>query len=133
MHDVAAWQALLDHNDRLFDELEPGASALLLGKAEWDAGVGHALLWRKGEQRMEASLVPWTGITGSAADFIFVALRDAFARLDDADTGVRLGLLREQVREGDMLFFITKNCADLDVGWDAFLESLGHAFMGACR
>jgi hypothetical protein len=82
---------------------------------------------------MRASLVLWEGVEACDAELIFVAMRDALARLAAAPVEARLGLFRDQVREGDMLCFVTRNCGDLDAGWEAFLESLDHAFMGACR
>ena len=77
--------------------------------------------------------VAWHGVEDCDAELIFVAMRDALPQLAARPAAERLGTLRDQVREGDMLFFVTRNCGDLDIGWDAFLESLGHAFMGACR
>ena len=133
MLDPASWQLVLDRHARLFAELGTGTAAVLLAQDAWRDGCGEALLWRREAEGMRAAPATWQGVEACDAELIFVAMRDALPRLAAAPATERLALLREQVRTGDMLFFVTRNCADLDVGWDTFLESLGHAFMGACR
>lgn len=133
MLDAAAWQEVLDHHAPLFADLERGTAAVLLDHTIWNGGGGDALLWRRGDSGMCVEPVVWHGVEDCTAELVFVAMRDALPRLADQPVADRLSMLRDQVREGDMLFFVTRNCADLDVGWDTFLESLGRAFMGACR
>lgn len=133
MLDASAWQAVLDHHAPLFADLEAGTAAVLLDQPAWSTGQGVAAVWVKQGGGMRAATAQWSGVESCAAELIFVAVRDALPRLAAAPVEERLGLLRDQVRDGDMLFFVTRNCGDLDVGWDAFLESLGRAFMGACR
>jgi hypothetical protein len=133
MFEPCTWQAVLDHHASLFVGLEPGTAAVLLPQATWVGQAGESLLWRRDPDGMRASLVLWEGVEACDAELIFVAMRDALARLAAVPVESRLGLFRDQVREGDVLFFVTRNCDDLDVGWEAFLESLNPAFMGACR
>ncbi|UCE32661.1 MAG: hypothetical protein JSW68_07175 [Burkholderiales bacterium] len=131
--DAGAWQAVLDDHAPLFTELATGTAAMLLGEDAWRSGCGSALVWQRDAAGMRAAAATWQGVEACDAELVFVAMRDALPRLAAVPATERLALLREQVRLGDMLLFVTRNCADLDAGWDDFLESLGHAFMGACR
>lgn len=133
MLDAVSWQAVLDHNAALFAELEAGTAAVLVAQSAWASGSGESLRWRREADGMRATPAAWRGVETCDAELIFVAMRDALPRLAAVPAADRLGLLRDQVREGDVLFFVMRSCSDLDAGWDAFLELLGRAYMGACR
>ncbi len=132
--DPARWQPVLDGHADLFEPLDPGSAAVLLSKEDWDAASGAALEWRAGAGTMQASLRPWQGAEQAEADLIFVALRDALERLASADVGERFSRLKDMVHGGEVLFFVMKTkCNLVNAGWEEFLDSLGLAFMGACR
>jgi hypothetical protein len=132
--DPAQWQPVLDLHADLFQPLDPGSAVLLLAKPDWDAGSGAALEWRAAPGSMRASLRPWSGAGKAEADLIFVALRDALERLAQAGAPERLSRLKDLVHGGDVLFFVMKTkCNLVNAGWEEFLDSLGLAFMGACR
>jgi hypothetical protein len=45
-----------------------------------------------------------------------------------------LKTIKRLIRRGNIMFFVFKNKAQLqDAGYEDFLESLGLAFLGACR
>jgi hypothetical protein len=132
--DPARWQPVLDGHADLFAPLDPGSAAALVAKADWDAASGAALEWRAAAGGMRASLRPWEGAARTDADLIFVGLRDALERLAETDAGERLSRLKDLVHGGEVLFFVMKTkCNLVNAGWEEFLESLGLAFMGACR
>lgn len=132
--DPAGWQPVLDVHADLFAPLDPGSAMVLVGKADWDAASGAALEWRAGAGAMQASLRPWAGAARADADLIFVGLRDALERLAATEVGERLSLLKDLVHGGEVLFFVMKTkCNLVNAGWEEFLDSLGLAFMGACR
>lgn len=134
MLDPAVWQPVLDQHARFFEGLEPGCAAALIPKPDWDARSGTMLEWRRGPSGMQAALKPWSGPAQADVDLLFVGLRDAFARLAAADPGLRFSLLKDMLHEGDVMFFVMKTkCHLLDSGWEDFLDTLGLAFMGACR
>jgi hypothetical protein len=132
--DPARWQPVLDLHQDLFQPLDRGAAAVLVAKPDWDAASGSALEWRAGEGAMRAALRPWTGAGRAEADLIFVALRDALERLAEAAPAERFSRLKDLVHGGEVLFFVMKTkCNLVNAGWEEFLDSLGLAFMGACR
>ena len=128
------WQPVLDQHALLFSGLEHGCAAALIPKLDWDAGAGSMLEWRSAVGGMQAALKPWLGPARADVDLLFVGLRDSFNRLAAADASLRLSLLKDMLHEGDVLFFVMKTkCHLLDSGWEDFLDTLGLAFMGACR
>ncbi len=132
--DPALWQPLLERHAELFGGISPGSALALLSKPDWDARSGAFLEWRAGVGAMAAARRPWTGVGQADVDLVFVAMRDALAELAGAPNEERLGLLKRMIHRGDVLFFVMKTkCALVDAGWEDFLDSLGLAFMGACR
>jgi hypothetical protein len=48
--------------------------------------------------------------------------------------GDTLSAIKRLIRRGRIMFFVFKNKAQLqDAGYEDFLDSLGLAFLGACR
>lgn len=132
--DPARWQPVLDVHADLFSPLDPGAAMVLVAKADWDASSGAALEWRAAAGAMQASLRPWEGAARADADLVFVGLRDALERLAATEVGERLSHLKDLVHGGEVLLFVMKTkCNLVNAGWEEFLDSLGLAFMGACR
>jgi hypothetical protein len=134
MVDANVWQPVLDHHSSLFAGLEPGSAAALVSKQDWDARSGTMLEWRSGANGMRADVREWSGPAEANVDLLFVGLRDAFQRLAQTNSGERFSLLKDMVHEGEVLFFVMKTkCSLVDAGWEDFLDTLGLAFMGACR
>jgi hypothetical protein len=132
--DPARWQPVLDLHADLFQPLDPGSAAVLVAKREWDEAAGDALEWRAAPGTMRAAVRPWKGAKHADADLVFVALRDALDRLSETAPAERLSRLKDLVHAGDVLFFVMKTkCNLVNAGWEEFLDSLGLAFMGACR
>lgn len=134
MTSPASWQPVFDLYDNLFETLEDGRSLAMLDKATWDAGRGEALHGRLEGGRMQALSAAWEGAAKTNADMLFVGLRDSLAQLDATQPDQRMSLLKDSIHKGDVLFFVMKTkCTLIDAGWEDFLDSLGLAFMGACR
>jgi hypothetical protein len=134
MLDPSLWQPVLEHHASLFSGLEPGCAAALIPKPDWDAGSGTMLEWRCCGDGMRAALKPWRGAAQTDVDLLFVGLRDSFARLSATDLRNRFSLLKDMLHQGDVMFFVMKTkCHLVDSGWEDFLDTLGLAFMGACR
>ena len=132
--DPARWQPVLDRHAELFEPLDPGAAAALVAKGDWDTSSGAMLEWRATAGAMRATLKPWQGAGLAEVDLLFVGLRDALDRLAEAAVDARLSLLKDLVHRGEVLFFVMKTkCNLVNAGWEDFLDSLGLAFMGACR
>lgn len=130
----ASWQSVFDRHANLFEGLENGRSLALLDKAAWDVGRGEALLCRLENKRMRVAASPWQGAGNAGADMLFVGLRDSFDRLDRIGAESRMSGLKDGIHRGDVLFFVmTTKCTLIDAGWEDFLDSLGLAFLGACR
>lgn len=130
----ASWQPVFDLYANLFEALEDGRSLAMLDKATWDAGQGEALSCKLENGRMRAKAMAWEGAAKTDADMLFVGLRDSLAQLDAAQPDQRMSLLKDSIHEGEVLFFVMKTkCTLIDAGWEDFLDSLGLAFMGACR
>lgn len=134
MTSPASWQPVFDLYANLFEALEDGRSLAMLDKATWDAGRGEALHCRLEGGRMLARSNSWEGAAKTDADLLFVGLRDSLTHLDAAQPDQRFSMLKDNIHEGEVLFFVMKTkCTLIDAGWEDFLDSLGLAFMGACR
>jgi hypothetical protein len=131
--DAERWQAVLNRETALFDAVIPGAAVALVDRGDWDAGGGHALEWRADESGcLVAATRPWKGLGSAKAEVILVGADGAFSAV--CSGGQPMRALREGVRRGDIVLFVTKCETGLrGAGWEEFLESLGLAFMGACR
>ncbi|MBF0354573.1 MAG: hypothetical protein HQL43_04980 [Alphaproteobacteria bacterium] len=130
----AIWQPVLDRHASLFEALEDGRSLALLDKDTWDAGQGEALHCKLEGGHMQARASAWEGAAKTDADMLFVGLRDSLDHLEQASPDARMGALKDRIHQGDVLFFVMRTkCTLIDAGWEDFLDSLGLAFMGACR
>jgi len=148
--DVAGWQRMLDRHAELFTELVPGARIGILPReatgfapgrqpAGWrDARFGAdgapLLAWEAADGRMRARCERVGGFADARADFLLLAdaqsIAEAYVALD-ADA---LGRLKRRIRRGDVMLCTFRTRAELaDAGYEDFLDSLGLAFMGACR
>jgi hypothetical protein len=131
--DAARWQSVLDRETALFNAIIPGAAVALVDRRDWDAGSGRMLEWRADECGcLVAAARPWEGLGCAKADVVLVGADEAFCAVFSG--GQPMQGLRDGIRRGDIILFVTKCETGLrGAGWEEFLESLGLAFMGACR
>ncbi len=67
-------------------------------------------------------------------DLLFVADSEAMAILRDNIGDDTLSLMKRQIRAGNIMFFVIGTKYELqDAGYEEFLDTLGLAFLGACR
>ena len=141
------WQAMLGRHEELFTEMVPGSSVAIVPKegsgiqpgkhvaglmaAE---GAGEMLRWEVTTGGMRAECVPYRGFQDAKVDLLFVADEEALDKLrnnigDDTRT-----LMKRHIRAGNIMFFVMRTKYELqDAGYEEFLDTLGLAFLGACR
>ncbi len=145
--ELGAWQAMLDRHAELFSEMLPGAcvafvrragSGILPGKhvagLTEAAGGGEVMRWRVGDGGIEASLAPYAGFASAKADLLFVAEDEALEAMYAALDQDALSTMKRLIRQGGIMFYVMRTKYELqDAGYEEFLDSLGLAFLGACR
>ena len=145
--ELTDWQAMLDRHATLFSELVPGSAVGFVPRAgsgiqpgKHVAGVmnaqgaGDMLTWAMAEMGMHANIRSYTGFQDASVDLLFVADEDGLAAMREALSGETLSIIKRQIRKGSIMFFVMKTKYQLqDAGYEDFLDSLGLAFLGACR
>ncbi len=144
--EMADWQAMLDRNRELFAAMDEGsrigivsreASGILPGKHL--EGVQRAaevdmLAWQVQGGGMQAVVERFSGMAMAKVDLLLVADAEALAAARADLAGEALTTIKKSIRRGNIMFFVFRNKAQLqDAGYEDFLESLGLAFLGACR
>lgn len=144
---IDAWQAMLARHAELFSEmahgsavgfvrrtgsgLQPGKHVAGLAGAD---GEGRMMAWAVGGDGMSASLRPYTGFGDVQVDLLFVAEDAAIGAMREALDGDTLSIMRRLIRQGGIMFYVMKTKYELqDAGYEDFLDTLGLAFLGACR
>ena len=144
---VAPWQAMLDRHAPLFSEMLPGSSVGFVPRAGSGiqpgkhvagvlsaGGAGQMLTWAMGGEGMRAALRPYAGFKDVGVDLLFVADDEALQALRESLQGETLSIIKRQIRKGSIMFFVMRTKYELqDAGYEDFLDSLGLAFLGACR
>jgi hypothetical protein len=145
--EVPAWQAMLDRHATLFSELVAGSAVGFVPRAgsgihpgKHVAGVmnaggeGQMLTWVMEGDVMRADVRRYSGFQDARVDLLFVADEDGLTAMRDALQGETLSIIKRQIRKGSIMFFVMKTKYELqDAGYEDFLDSLGLAFLGACR
>ena len=148
--DLENWQAMLDRHAELFTEMTPGSAVGIVPRAgsgihpgKHVAGLVNAgggsemLVWqiRDGhEAGMLAIRRSYTGFKQANVDLLFVADDVALATIEDALQAETLSIMKRLIRKGNIMFYVMKTKYQLqDAGYEDFLDSLGLAFLGACR
>jgi hypothetical protein len=145
--DIDEWQAMLDRHATLFSELLPGSSVGFVPRAgsgihpgKHVAGVmaaggeGQMLTWGMEANRMHANIRHYSGFQDARVDLLFVADESGMEAMREALSGETLSIIKRQIRKGAIMFFVMKTKYELqDAGYEDFLDSLGLAFLGACR
>ncbi|MBK7022789.1 MAG: hypothetical protein IPH41_04490 [Sulfuritalea sp.] len=144
--ELCDWQAMLDRHREVFTEMDDGArigivsreaSGILPGKHL--EGVQRAaevdmLAWEVQGGGMQAGIERFAGMATVKVDLLLVADAEALAAARADLAGNALTTIKKAIRRGNIMFFVFKNKAQLqDAGYEDFLESLGLAFLGACR
>ena len=145
--EIDDWQAMLERHATLFSELLPGSAVGFVPRAgsgihpgKHVAGVmnaggeGQMLTWVMEGERMRANLRHYSGFQDARVDLLFVADESGLDAMRDALQGETLSIIKRQIRKGAIMFFVMKTKYELqDAGYEDFLDSLGLAFLGACR
>jgi hypothetical protein len=145
--DIQQWQAMLGRHATLFSELSPGSAVGFVPRAGSGihpgkhvagvmeaAGQGEMLSWAMDGDTMRASLRRYSGFQDARVDLLFVADEDGLDAMRDNLNGETLSTIKRQIRKGTIMFFVMKTKYELqDAGYEDFLDSLGLAFLGACR
>jgi hypothetical protein len=144
--DIAPWQSMLDRHQELFLEMVPGSrigfvsrevSGILPGKHLDGVRVASEvpmLAWQLEGGAMSARIERFAGMASTKVDLLLVADEEAMATMLGELNGDTLTVIKRLIRRGRMMFFVFKNKAQLqDAGYEDFLDSLGLAFLGACR
>lgn len=145
--ELADWQTMLDRHGELFVDMVPGSSVAVVPREgsgiqpgkhvaglKAAGGSGDMLRWEVTADGMRAAIVPYRGFQEAKVDLLFVAETEVLDKLR-ADIGDEtLPLMKRQIRAGSIMFFVMRTKYELqDAGYEEFLDSLGLAFLGACR
>ncbi len=148
LSDVQAWQAMLDRHEELFQELVPGSRIGLVAKSaaavvpgQYGSALasrfdttGGILCWEAHEGGMRAAYRACRNLQEAAVDLLLVADDEALEAIRVSLDGEPLAVMKKLIRRGNILFFVTRTKNQLrDAGYEDFLDSLGLAFLGACR
>ena len=152
--DLPAWQAMLDRYQELFSDMLPGSrigvlprsgTSLMPGKhlaglsnSEFSLPDGKMLAWEVSAEGpspgMRASYHPCRNFEQARADLLLVPDDAAFEEIRGSLGVDPLSTIRKMIRSGNILFFVMKTKYQLqDAGYEDFLDTLGLAFLGACR
>ena len=145
--DMSLWQSMLDRQRELFVGMDSGsrigfvsreASGILPGKhlqgVQAVATEVPLMAWEIENGGMSARIERFAGMASTRVDLLLVADREAMDAMLAELGGDMLKTIKRLIRRGNIMFFVFKNKAQLqDAGYEDFLESLGLAFLGACR
>lgn len=144
--ELPAWQAILDRDAAVFSGLAPGARAgfvprqvpgpdgALRATAMPSVPPLEMLAWERRASAMTACLREYRGLADAACDLLFFYRRDALEAILARASDDPLGEMKRRMRAGGILLMVLRTRGELRArGYEEFLESLGLAYMGACR
>lgn len=148
--DLPAWQAMLDRYQELFSDMLPGSrigilprsgTSLMPGRhlaglsnSEFSLPDGKMLAWEVNGQGMRADYRLCRNFQDAQADLLLVPDDAALEEIQRTLEGDPLSTIKKMIRCGNILFFVMKTKYQLqDAGYEDFLDTLGLAFLGACR
>ena len=147
--DVAHWQDVFDDSEVLFAELADGARMGLIAQpgfapggrriAGLDAAAANCggmpmLAFDAAAGRIAVTLERFESFDQAGLDLLFVADEEARAELAATPPASTLRAMKRLIRRGNVMFFVFRTRHELqDAGYEDFLDSLGLAFLGACR
>jgi hypothetical protein len=142
------WRTAFDAQPGLFVSLADGARIGFVARADFGSVAGRRIegLAHAGERAHGAPMLAFEahggamrveqarfdGFERASIDLLFVADDDSMAELArEADT---FAVAKRALRRGSVMFYALKPKHALqDAGYEDFLDSLGLAFLGACR
>lgn len=144
---LAPWQAMLTRQAELFTGMVPGSSVGFVARAGSGLqpgkhvagltradGSGQMLTWEMRDDGMHAATRAYTGFEGVGVDLLFVCEDDALDKVCSALDGDALSAIKRLIRQGAIMFYVMRTKYELqDAGYEDFLDTLGLAFLGACR
>lgn len=145
---IEPWQAMLDRHRPLFADMTPGAtvgfvpregSGIQPGKhiaALTNAGGEDVpmMAWTIADGSMVARRACYRGLEDPKVDLLLVIGERAMDELGRTVADDGLPAIKRLIRSGDILFFVFRTKFELqDAGYEDFLDTLGLAFLGACR
>lgn len=132
--DLPGWAALLQRHAHLFEPWIEGGAVGLVARAAADAGRGRMLVWTRVQGAMQVQWRDYRGFADCGVAVLFVAQPGALAAVHARLHDNALGQMKLQLRQGGLFIYVLAPKSQLlDEGYEDFLESLGLAFMGACR
>ncbi len=145
--DRAAWQMMLDRHAELFTDMTTGSSVGFVPRSGSGIQPGkhvaglvgdgadiEMMKWTVGDDGMRCSVQPYPGFQGAKVDLLFVADDVALLTMRAALDGDTLSSIKRLIRQGSIMFFVLRTKFELqDAGYEEFLDTLGLAFLGACR
>ena len=145
--DPPVWQAMLDRHCELFTEMIPGSSVGFVPRSGSgiqpgkhvaglvDSGSDVEMMrWMADGSGMIASVQPYPGFQDARVDLLFVADDVALTVMHASLDGDTLSSIKRLIRQGNIMFFVLRTKFELqDAGYEEFLDTLGLAFLGACR
>lgn len=144
---LSPWQAMLNRQAELFTGMVPGSSVGFVARAgsglqpgkhiaglAQAGGNGQMLTWEMRDDGMHAAIRAYTGFEGVGVDLLFVCEDSALEKVCAALNDDTLSAVKRLVREGAIMFYVMRTKYELqDAGYEDFLDTLGLAFLGACR
>lgn len=132
--DAESWQAILDRRQEIFTDMLPGASLGILPKKEFESPVGTMLIWLKQADKMVVDYQLFTGFQNASVDLLMIADDAALESLQSKAQDNPFHEMREQIRQGNILYYVMKNKNELlNLGYEELVEVLGIPILGACR
>ncbi len=146
---MAHWQAVFDGSAALFADLADGARMGLIAqpgftpagrrRAGLDAAAANCaampmLAFEARSGRIVVAPATFAGFEAAGFDLMFVADEEARSELAATPADATLRAMKRLVRRGGVMFYVFRNRHELqEAGYEDFLDSLGLAFLGACR
>lgn len=132
--DAEGWQAILDRKQEIFTDMLPGASLGILPKKEFESPVGTMLTWVRQADKMEVVYQSFIGFQDTSVDLLMIADDEALESLHSKAHDNPFNEMREQIRNGNILYYVMKTKTELlDLGYEELIDVLGIPFLGACR
>jgi hypothetical protein len=142
----AAWQALLDAHDELFEELVPGAWLGVVPRHRTGAD-GHRqstavavtprmpmIVLLRERDRMTAREGEFRGLETLTADALLVVGEDGVDAALDRPPDAALRELKRLIRTGAVALFFLRTRRELfERGYEELFEALGLPVLGTCR
>lgn len=145
--DLDAWQTMLDRHSELFTGMVPGAAVGFVPRAGSGIQPGkhvaglvgdgdnvEMMKWTADSNGMKCSTELYPGFQRAKVDLLFVADDSALQKMQETLDGHTLSTVKRLIRQGSIMFYVLRTKFELqDAGYEEFLDTLGLAFLGACR